>query len=309
MTDTAPMKLHVWGTRGSIPTPGATTLKYGGNTSCIEMRLDTNETIILDAGTGIRELGFHIMQHHPSPYEMHLLINHTHWDHIMGFPFFVPIYIPGYKVNIYGPVHYEKSLSEIFGAQMDYTYFPVSTAQLAATLEYKELKEETFKIGDAVITTRMMNHPVISLAYKIEYKGRVFIYTGDNEPYYNILGGGSDALGFDEDDDDALEMEDEVARQNEAVAAFCDGADVLFADCQYTEDEYTRFKSYGHSSTRHAVELAKKADVKKLVLFHHDPLQKDELVEAKLEEAKAIAKEINLNIEILAACEGMELDI
>src|SRR5574341_496466 len=167
------MKLKFWGVRGSIPCQGGDTTKYGGNTSCIQV-LGGQEVVVLDAGTGIRELGQQLSAA-KKPVRVHLLLTHTHWDHIQGFPFFIPIYSPGNELFVYGPRALEKSLEEALMFQMQYRYFPVKGAELAAKVKFTELGEETITIGDFEVTTRSMNHPIRVLAYKFVQKGKTAI--------------------------------------------------------------------------------------------------------------------------------------
>ena len=181
------MRLRFWGVRGSIPCPGSQTVKYGGNTPCIELRLsEPDRLIILDAGSGIRELGNHLMANDMSkgPLDTELFLTHTHWDHIMGFPFFTPIYIPGVKLKVYGPVTHEyESLESIVGGQLTYRYFPVRHVELAADISYEHLKEGVFDLGGGLILhTKYLNHPVLCLGYRFEYRGRVFCTVYDTEP-------------------------------------------------------------------------------------------------------------------------------
>ncbi|HUU28616.1 MAG TPA: MBL fold metallo-hydrolase [archaeon] len=282
------MRVKFWGVRGSIPTPGPTTVKYGGNTSSMqligadEIPLE-GEIIILDAGTGIRELSMDLLKL-PKPLKVNLFITHTHMDHINGFPFFIPAFIPGTKIDIYGPLHYEKRLEDIFAGQMDYSYFPISTAQLAAELNFHELKEGEFNLGKLKIQSHYMNHPVLTLGYRITDGKKTFVYTGDHEPYYNIM---DDAAGSDLAEDDTEDIKAIVEQQNARLIEFFRGADILVCDAAYTPEEYLTHKGWGHSSTDNAVDWAIEAGVKKLALFHHEPLHNDQ----KLEEMEAYARE------------------
>jgi len=286
------MRVKFWGVRGSIPTPGPTTVKYGGNTTCMQLLGDNEETIngeslIIDAGTGIRELGLEMLKL-PKPLKINLFITHTHMDHINGFPFFIPAFIPGTVINIYGPLHYEKRLEEIFAGQMDYSYFPISTAQLAAELNFHELKEGEFELGSLKVKTHYMNHPVLTLGYRVSDSNKSFIYTGDHEPYYDIISDIGDSGSIEDGTDDVKAI---VEAQNARLIEFFSGTDILVCDAAYTPEEYLTHKGWGHSSTDHVIDWAIKAQVKKLVLFHHEPMHTDE----KLEEMEAYAKQRTLN--------------
>jgi phosphoribosyl 1,2-cyclic phosphodiesterase len=205
------MKVKFWGVRGSIPCPGASTVKYGGNTACVELRFDGSEKIIIiDAGSGIRDLGNYIMANDLSkgPLDIDIYLSHTHWDHIMGYPFFVPLYVPGSKVRVHGPVTHESDpLEKIVGGQMTYRYFPVRGAELAAQIDYIHLKEERFDLGDGIVlVTKYLNHPILCLGYRFEHKGKVFCTAYDTEPYVNPFCTDTE----DESYDEALAKEGEL---------------------------------------------------------------------------------------------------
>ena len=281
------MRLKLWGVRGSIPTPGPSTVKYGGNTTCMQLIGDDQipvggEIFIIDAGTGIRECGLSLMGL-PKPLKVHLLITHTHMDHINGFPFFIPAFIPGTVIDIYGPVHYEKKLEDIFAGQMDYSYFPISTAQLAANINFHDLKECEIDIGSLHVRTQYMNHPVLTLGYRITDGEKTFIYTGDHEPYRDFI---SENDEEDDQEEGFEDIPDIVEQQNQRLLEFFKSADILVCDAAYTPEEYLTHKGWGHSSTDDAVDWAIKAGVKKLVLHHHEPTHTDD----KMDEMEAYAK-------------------
>ena len=265
------MRVKLWGDRGSIPVPGNDTKKYGGNTASLEVEFDADHRFFIDAGTGIRDLGNQLVKEGYDK-EINLFISHTHWDHIIGFPFFTPIYFPGKKINIYGPVHYEKRLQDIFAILMDYSYFPISAAQLSAEVKYIDLKETSFELNGVKITTKYLNHPVLNLGYRFEYEGKVFVYTGDHEKYYNVFG---DNLPEEEAED----LSETIQIQNDSVVEFVNGADIFVADTTYTDEEYTVHIGWGHSSVGQTIELCKNANVKLGILTHHDPAHSDALVD------------------------------
>lgn len=274
------MRVKFWGVRGSIPCPGPNTVRYGGNTPCIELRFDDiGRLIIIDAGSGIRELGNFMMGHDlpRGPMKTEIFLSHTHWDHIMGFPFFTPIYIPGTKIKVYGPVSYEQdTLEKIVGGQLTYRYFPIRGAELGAEIRYLPLKEGRFDLGDGItLITKYLNHPILCLGFRFEYKGKVFCTAYDTEPFRNIFCTDPDDPSYDE----AMAGEGElVAReQNSVVEQFFSGADLLVHDCQYIEEEYNRDKAgWGHSTFEHVCPAANRAGVKQLALFHHDPMRTDD---------------------------------
>ena len=274
------MKIKIWGTRGSIPAPGADTVKYGGNTICVELRFgEKNRLIIIDAGTGIRLLANDILKKDlpGGPVKADLFFSHTHWDHIMGFPFFTPIFIPGTELKIYGPVTYEEdSLEKTIGGQLQYRYFPVKYSELSAKIEYIHLKEDEFDLGDGMtVKTKYLNHPVSCLGYRFEFAGKSFCTLFDHEPFKNIFS--TDPADPDYDPVVAEEGEIAAREENEKIQNFYRGADLLIHDCQYTEQEYlSSKKGWGHSYFDYVVSSAQRGNVKKLLLIHHDPMRTDD---------------------------------
>jgi phosphoribosyl 1,2-cyclic phosphodiesterase len=306
------MKIRFWGVRGSIPCPGPTTVEYGGNTACIEIRYgDDDKLIIIDAGSGMRALGNYMMQHDlpRGPINTKIFITHTHWDHIMGFPFFTPIFIPGTKLEIYGPVTYEdEGLDRIVGDQLSYRYFPVKQSELAAEISYFPLKECSMDLGDGIsVTTKYLNHPILCLGYRFEFEGKTFCTAYDTEPFRNVFPTDPDDPGYDEY---AAEEGAAAARdENEKILRFFQGVDVLVHDSQYTHEEYLDSKlGWGHSSFEYAINAAHKARAKKLLLFHHDPLRTDKQLMGLSEQyISRIAGKSELQIGL--AKEGEETEI
>jgi ribonuclease BN (tRNA processing enzyme) len=298
------MNIRFWGTRGSVAKPGPTTLRYGGNTSCVEIRSVDGTLVVLDCGTGAHGLGHSLIAAGEACCSGHLMITHTHWDHIQGFPFFTPIYIPGNELFIYGPRALEKSLEEALMFQMQYSYFPVRGVELAARVKFTELGEESFSIGDLEVTTKSMNHPIRVLAYKISQKGRSAIYTGDNEPYYDVLAERTKTS------DSGIHRRSEFIKEcNQRVVDFCKGADLLIADSQYTDQEYETKRGWGHSSISHVLHLSQDSGVKKLVLFHHEPTHDDKQLEAIERQARNRAGRMKGKFKVIGAREGMVLDV
>ena len=296
------MKIKFWGVRGSIPCPGKPTAKYGGNTSCLEV-VGGSEVIVMDAGTGIRQLGLQLAAQ-KKPLRIHLLLSHTHWDHIQGFPFFTPIYFPGNELFIYGPRALEKSLEEALMFQMQYSYFPVRGVELAARVKFTELGEETITIGDVEVTTKTMNHPIRVLAFKLTHKGKTAIYTGDNEPYYDVL---AERSGGPEG---GIHRRSEFIEEcNQRVVEFCTGADALVADAQYTDEEYTTKRGWGHSSISHVLQLSRDSQIKKLVLFHHEPAHDDKTLDRIYKDARAASRKAKDKFKIFMAQEGQLQDV
>lgn len=306
------MLVKFWGVRGSIAVPGPHTARYGGNTSCIEVRSDSGRVLILDAGTGIRPLGNDLMGR-GLPLHVTLLISHTHWDHIQGFPFFVPAYVPGNRIDICGPVHFDvdagKTLKSVFDMQMDYAYFPVSTAQLNAELTFRNLKDEPVEIGEFRVRPTYLNHPITSLGYRIECDGRTVVYTGDNEPYRDTIYGVVDPNTLDDEERaDYDDVQREVAASAQRVVDFARGADLLIADCQYTDKEYPSRVGWGHSPVSYVERLAIDAGVGRLALFHHDPMRTDEQLAAiEAEVRQRVGNATGGRTEAFAAAEGLEV--
>ena len=274
------MRVRFWGVRGSIPCPGPQTVKYGGNTTCLELRFpDLDRLIIIDAGSGLRELGNYMMSNDlpKGPMKTEIFLSHTHWDHIMGFPFFTPIYIPGTRLKVYGPVSYEEdTLEKIVGGQLTYRYFPVREEELGAEIEYIPLKEEQLDLGDGIkLTTKILNHPILCLGYRFEYKGKVFCTAYDTEPFRNLFVTDPNDPSYDE----MMASEGELVaqEQNQVIEQFTAGADLLVQDSQYTQDEYIPDKyGWGHSYFEQVCPAANRAGVKAMALFHHDPLRTDD---------------------------------
>ncbi len=305
------MRIRFWGVRGSIPCPGQDTVRYGGNTACIELRFpDSGRVIIIDAGSGLRELGNFMMAHDlpKGPIHTELYLSHTHWDHIMGFPFFTPVFVPGTKLKVFGPVTYEEdSLEKIVGGQLTYRYFPVRQVELAASIEYHHLKEGRFDLGDGItLITKYLNHPILCLGYRFEWQGKVFCTAYDTEPFQNLFCTDSADPSYDE----AMAAEGAaVAReQNQAVEQFFANADLLVHDTQYTQAEYDAGKAgWGHTSLEYAAAAANRAGVKSMALFHHDPMRTDAQLDALA--ASLARSEVAGSTRMFFAREGMEIEL
>lgn len=306
------IQVRFWGVRGSIPCPGPQTMKYGGNTACIELRFpEVNRHIIIDAGSGIRELATHMLKHDlpNGPISTEIYLSHTHWDHIMGFPFFVPAYIPGTKIKVFGPVTYEDDpLEEVVGGQMKYRYFPVNMGELAASVKYERLQENPhIDLGDGIIlSTVIINHPITALGYRFSFQGSVFCTAYDTEPFRNVFITDPDDPDYDELM--AHEADLAVEAQNKVLEDFFAGADLLVYDAQYTNEEYQAGKiGWGHTPIEHAIASARRAGVKRLALFHHDPERSDDQLDQMSEEY--CCQDTNDEIEIFFSREGMEIEI
>ncbi len=286
-------------------------MKYGGNTACIEIRFpELKRLIIIDAGSGLRELGNDMMAHDLAngPIDTEIFLSHTHWDHIMGFPFFTPLYIPGTKIKVCGPVSYEQdTLEKIVGGQLTYRYFPIRDVELGAKITYSPLKEGEFDLGDGIkLTTKYLNHPILCLGYRFEYKNKIFCTAYDTEPFTNVFI--TDPADPSYDETMAAEGELVAAEQNRAIEKFMAGADLLVQDSQYTQAEYDAGKQgWGHSSIEFAIAQATRAGVKSMALFHHEPMRTDDQYDAL---AQIYCQEgATGEPRIFFAREGMEIEL
>jgi phosphoribosyl 1,2-cyclic phosphodiesterase len=302
------LSVRIWGDRGSIPCPGKDTVVYGGNTSCLEIRAD-EKLVIVDFGTGIKPLGDWIMANDfkKGPINADIFITHTHWDHIMGFPMFTPLFIPTTKLRIRGPVSYEdETLEQIIGAQLTYRYWPVRISELSAHIDYDQIKETSLDLGDGLwVTTKYLNHPILCLGYRFEYKGKCIVTAYDNEPFRNLFP--TDPADPSYDEDAAREGGAAAKEENEKLLRFFQGADVLIHDSQYTAAEFEKHLGWGHSSYEHAINIANKAGIKKLILFHHDPNRTDgELEKLEWHYQKCIADKTSM--EVMMAREGLLIE-
>jgi phosphoribosyl 1,2-cyclic phosphodiesterase len=289
------MQVTFWGTRGSIAKAGPSTLRFGGNTSCVEVRSDAGTVIVLDCGTGAHGLGQALVARSDgAPIEGHLLISHTHWDHIQGLPFFAPLFQPNGSWHIYGPRGLAGSLSETLGGQMQYSYFPVTIEQLAATVEYHDLVEGSFDIGDITVTTQYLNHPALTLGYRLEVDGATMVYASDHEPHDRRLADGGDPA---------------VSRHDLDHADFFAGADLLVHDAQYVAEEYPAKTGWGHSTVEYVVAVANRAGVSQVALFHHDPSRTDDQTDAVVSRARDHAAAVGYTGEVFAAAEGTTIDL
>jgi phosphoribosyl 1,2-cyclic phosphodiesterase len=285
--------IKFWGVRGSIPTPGPATVRYGGNTSCVELR-DGDQLWILDAGSGIRDLGNALLKE-KKPVQAKIFLTHTHWDHIQGFPFFTPAYIPGNEFTIHAARDTEMQLKDLIAGQMNPTYFPVELSDMGSILKYRELSEGSYKLDDLRLDTLYVNHPGNTLAYKFFLKSKTVIYISDNEPFEPAL----------------AENETEVLGEdgNRKFIEFLRAADILIHDAQYTPEEYAKHKTWGHSPYTYPVDIAGQAGIRHLVLFHHDPLHDDDFIDDMLEKTRLYALSRHIELRITAAREGLKIDL
>ena len=305
------MRIKFWGVRGSIPCPGPSTVGYGGNTACIEIYIASlDRRIIIDAGSGIRELGNEMMRNHDNQnaLQAEIFLSHTHWDHIMGFPFFTPIYMKNSQLKIYGPVTYEEeTLKEVLSGQWTYRYFPVRHDELSSRIEYVDLKQGDYDLGQGLtLTTKYLNHPLLCLGYRFEYESKVICTAFDTEPFYNLFGVDPENPSYDA----GMATEGELAaiEENDRIERFVSGADLLIYDAQYTQAEYDATRTgWGHTPIEYAVEVAKRNQIKRLALFHHDVQRTDDEIDdlASVHAQSSTGSQMD----VFFAREGMTIDL
>jgi phosphoribosyl 1,2-cyclic phosphodiesterase len=295
-------RLKFWGVRGSIPTPGTDTVYYGGNTSCVEVRVD-DEIIILDAGSGIRRLGQSLAREFKDrPIHLSVLITHTHWDHIQGFPFFMPAYDPRNQVTIVGFEGARQGLQSTLSSQMESPYFPISMQQMPGNISIQEVKGLDFKVGSVPVQAQFLNHPGACTGYRLNTPGGAICYLPDVELFQRLR---SNA----EIDTVLLQPEDRqfASEQDRKVVEFIHDSEVLILDAQYNATEYQKHIGWGHSCAEDAVAFALKAKVRHLFLFHHDPDHDDEEVSRMVARARQIVANRGSPLIVEAAREGFEL--
>src|SRR6266508_1310588 len=300
------MRVRFWGTRGSIATPGPTTLRYGGNTACVEVRADDGTLIILDCGTGGRALGQALLESGERPLRGHLLITHTHWDHIQGFPFFAPLFVPGNEWDIYAPGVTGRHLEETLSGQMEYTYFPVRLDQLGATIRYHDVVEGTLHIGNVKVTSHYLNHPALTLGYRIEAGGASVVYATDHEPHSHHKLELPSGAG-------KVVLSQPLHHEDRRHVLFMAGADLVIHDAQFNAAEDASHVGWGHTAAEQVVDFALAAGVERLALFHHDPNHDDDaldrIVERCQQRAQREADDDDRVLEVTAAAEGQSIDL
>jgi phosphoribosyl 1,2-cyclic phosphodiesterase/CheY-like chemotaxis protein len=283
--------LQFWGTRGSIATPGPDTQRYGGNTPCTCLRIN-GKILIIDAGTGLRALGNSLMaEFQAKPIEAHIFVGHTHWDHIQGFPFFTPFYLPNSHFTVYGVHGTTQTFEQVLAGQMHPTYFPIPMKDMASRLNVIQLTGPV-QIDDIKVSWHYLNHPGITVGFRIELKDKTICYISDHEPYARLNSKGEFS-----------------AKEDEAVAKFVEGTDLLISEAQYTEEEYKYKKSWGHSTFQDVIGLAVKAKAKQLALFHHDPAHTDDMMDRYVAECREFIAHNGHKLTCFGAQEGMKLSL
>ncbi len=292
------MRVRFWGTRGSIATPGPSTVRFGGNTLCVELITNTGERLIFDCGTGARPLGMDLNHSVPRPLKATILLSHTHWDHIQGFPFFAPLFVPGNEFTICAPEGVGSSLANVLAGQMEFTYFPVKLDQLPAKIVFRDLPEGQHNINGIQVKTQYLNHPATCLGYRIETDGVVVLYLTDHEPFSETLWRSDAPQGM---------LDSILHAGDRRHAEFMRGADFVIHDSQYTPQEYQSKKNWGHSTHEYVVEIAAAAGARHVALIHHDPLHDDAKVSEIEQQAIALAEMTPTRPHVFCAYEGCDV--
>jgi phosphoribosyl 1,2-cyclic phosphodiesterase len=275
-----------WGTRGSIPSPGPQTARYGGNTTSFEVK-HGDTRLIFDAGSGLRLLGPELLD---DPSKMHhIFLTHFHWDHIQGFPFFQPLYHPDIELKITGPKQNNIDVRSLFAGQMGPIYFPVPFSVVAATMSFSHLNEGEIEIGSAKLTTMRVKHPSYVIGYKIEVGGKTICFIPDDEIEGDMYDVGGDWYS--------------------RLVDFVKGADLLIHDSMYTDEEYVTRAGWGHSTFTQSLKLAEDGEVKKLLFFHHDPTRSDDELDGIVNRIRDEALARGCAVEMEAAAEGIEIKL
>jgi phosphoribosyl 1,2-cyclic phosphodiesterase/ActR/RegA family two-component response regulator len=281
------VEMTFWGVRGTLPVPGQETIRYGGNTNCISLEFPKGSLFVFDAGTGIKSLSDHLENQKRSKIEAKIFISHPHWDHINALPFFTPLYKQGNEFDIMGPAHGDISIRELISGQMDGVYFPIEIKEFGATVCFQNLKEGLVSIDGMEVQTILLNHPGHCLGYRVEYKDRAICYITDNELF-------SKSSRFYNSD------------YIKKLTAFIRNTDALITDCTYTEDEYAQKIRWGHSSITEVVQLAHRAEVGTLYMYHHDPSQTDTDIDSKIHQAQALLNRLKSSTVCIAPKEKQQ---
>ena len=296
----SPTRLKFWGTRGSISVPGPHALRYGGNTTCVEVRAD-GEVIVLDAGSGIRSLGNALEKEFRSePIKLSLLITHAHWDHIQGLPFFAPAYEKKNEIHVRGYDGVDTTFEEIMAEPMKAPFFPIAMRELSARIDIKKLTEMEFSVGNVRVCASFVNHPGVCAGYRLFTSAGSIAFLPDHEPYRFLHSAKGNAM--------SPEQAKETAKEERiSLVEFLRGSDILILDAQYTDGEYETHVGWGHGSVSGTVSLALDAEVRRLLLFHHDPSHDDTMVDAMVNDARRLIRESGKELEVDGAREGEEI--
>ena len=279
------MRVTIWGSRGSVPTPGPETVEYGGNTSCVEVTLEDGTALVFDAGTGIRGLGAQLAER--GTRQIYLLLTHLHLDHLEGLRFFAPLWDEGVKVDVWGPPSTVSSLQERIARSFSPPLFPIDLRDVPAELSFHDVPRRPWTIGGATLTARLVIHPGPTVAYRLDAAEASLAYVPDHEPALTGIDG----------------------RSNDWIsgASIAAGADLLLHDAQYSEEEYSHRVGWGHSSVEDAVAFSQAVGARRLVLFHHEPLHGDDSLSGLEDRARSLAGSEENHVTL--AREGMVLEL
>ena len=279
------MIVKCWGARGSIPVSGKEYLKYGGSTTCIEIRSKDDDVIIVDAGSGIRKLGNKLLKEGKK--DINIIFTHAHWDHVLGFPFFKPIYFKGTSIKMYGCPFAQGSVTKTIAPVMVPPYFPIDFNDVAADITGHEICKEPFNIGTVTVKPILLSHPNQGIGYRFEEDGKSFVFLTDNE----------------------LTFKHEEGMEYDDYLKFSEGADLLVHDSEYREEEYKITKMWGHSVYKDSLRLALEAGVKSFGLFHHNQERSDDAVDEIVADCHRIIDEKGSNLDCFAMYEGQEIGV
>ena len=279
------MIINIWGSRGSIPVSGKNYIKYGGDTTCIEITTKNNVTIIIDAGTGIRKLGNKLIEE--NKHRFHMIFTHAHWDHLLGFPSFKPIYRKNTTIDMYGCPFAWDSIKDLIANTMTHPYFPIEYDEISAKISYSKLCKNEIQIDSLSIIPIFLSHPNNGIGFKFIEDNKTFVFLTDNELSFLHAGG--------------LEFED--------YRKFCQGADFLIHDAEFTEDEYVGTRTWGHSIYTDALRLAVESGVKEFALFHHNQDRTDKEIDKIVDHCKEVIAKEKSSMKCFAAASGMEITL
>ncbi|MFC1556318.1 MBL fold metallo-hydrolase [candidate division KSB1 bacterium] len=280
------MKITIWGSRGSIPSPGQDTLKYGGNSTCLELRPANGGIIIIDAGSGIRLLGKKLIKEAKSD-QIFLLLTHAHWDHLSGFPFFMPAYSNKFKINVIGGPKAQRSIKRYLSQQMNPPFFPIDMSLMNAEFKFGKEAPDISSVGSVKVSSIPLIHPNGGYGYKFHEECKTFVFLTDNE------------IGFAHSN----------SLQYQKYVDFCKGADLLIHDAQYTDEEYKITKGWGHSTYNDALKLALDAEVKQFGIFHHDPDRTDADLDQQVDKCNEFIAQAKSNLICFASKEKQEIEV
>jgi phosphoribosyl 1,2-cyclic phosphodiesterase len=300
------MEITFWGVRGSYPVPGRATVRYGGQTSCVEVRTASGNSVIIDAGTGLRALGQKLARESGGVGgRHHILLSHVHWDHIQGLPFFEPAYISGTTVEVYALLTAADELQQVIGGITRHEFFPVPLEAVPADYNFHEVDPgHPMTIGDARILPFALNHPFGSVGYRVDADGTSVAYVSDTAPFTDVLHKQHFLRGLEPLTDEDRRV---LGDMRGALVKALNGCDTVIYDTHFLPEEYARFPHYGHSTPEQALEIVANNDVRRLILYHHAPSHTDD----QMDDIAARYKELGatMGIDVLTACEGMVLSV